>query len=138
MLALFQRGQPVLNSQFDNSRKIRDMQFLHHPTAIGIYGLWGQMQHHPDLGARVAVGDQLEDLALALTQAAQGADGAAVTDTLRDDLGDPAGSSSDAPSGRSARLRSLPGSPTPSGGTRAHRPPGREIHAVSLRASTGS
>jgi hypothetical protein len=43
MLALFERGQPMLDGQFDNSRKIRDMKFLHHATAVGVYRLRRQM-----------------------------------------------------------------------------------------------
>src|SRR3569833_65249 len=47
------------------------------------------MQHVADPGARVAIGNQLEDLALPLAQAAERADTAAVADTLRDDFRDP-------------------------------------------------
>src|SRR6185437_3335605 len=47
------------------------------------------MQHVADPGARVAIGNQLEDLAFPLAQTAERADAATVTYTLRDDFRDP-------------------------------------------------
>ena len=56
----------MLNGQFDNSRKIRHVELLHHPAAIRVDRFRGKMQHNPDPGTRMAVGDQFEDFTLTL------------------------------------------------------------------------
>src|SRR3979411_3322970 len=78
----------MLNGQFDNSRKIRHVELLHHAAAIRVHRLRGKMQHNPDPGTGMAVGDQFEDFALTLAETAQGADWAWVPPPLGDDFGD--------------------------------------------------
>src|SRR4051794_38701867 len=66
---LLERRQAMANGEFDERRQVSDTELLHCPRAIGFDRPGRKAQERRGRGVGLAVGDQLQDLALAGSQA---------------------------------------------------------------------